>query len=99
MRVSIKVSAPGSFDRAHKRIVGGAVGRVRELARDVAADARPHVPRDTGRLASTVGARDVRGGATVSAGKRHPAMANNAVRDRTRAALGKAARKVIKREL
>ena len=100
MRLGIAVSGSGSFDAARRRIVGGAVERVREMAGDIAELARPAVPRRTGALQATVDASDLRDGAVVSAGRGHRGMANNAVRDRTRRALGKAARAALdKREL
>ena len=97
MRLGIAVSGSGSFDGARRRVVGGAVAAVREMAGDIADDARPNVPRRTGALQATVDASDLRDGAVVSAGRGHRGMANNRVRDRTRAAIGKAARKVLKR--
>ena len=97
MKLSITVSAPGSFDPARDRIMGGGVKLARKLARAAADDARPHVPRRTGRLASTVADDKAKDGAKVHAGRRHPGMANNAVRDRTRAALNKAARAALNR--
>ena len=99
MRLGIKVSAPGNFDGARRRIVGGAVAAVREMAADVAELARPNVPKRTGRLQATVDASDLRDGAVVSAGRGHRGMANRNVRDRTRAAIGKAARKRIDKGL
>ena len=97
MRVGITVSGSGSFDPARRRIVGRAVAAVREMAADVAETARPDVPRRTGRLQATVNASDLPDGAVVTAGRGHRGMANVGVRDRTRAAVGKAARKVLKR--
>ena len=99
MRLGIAVSGSGSFDGARRRVVGGAVAAVREMAADVADMARPAVPKRTGRLQATVDASDLRDGAVVSAGRGHRGMANNAVRDRTRAAIGKAARKRVDKGL
>ncbi len=99
MRLGITVAGSGSFDPARRRIVGGAVAAVRKMAGDIADDARPNVPRQTGRLQATVDASNLRDGAKVSAGRGHPGMANNRVRDRTRRAIGKAARKRVDKGL
>ena len=99
MRLGIAVSGSGSFDGARRRVVGGAVAAVREMAADVAELARPNVPRRTGALQATVDASHLRDGAVVSAGRGHRGMANNAVRDRTRRAVGMAARKRVDKGL
>ena len=98
MRITLSVKSNG--DEGRRRLVEAAVSDVRELVADAAEDARPAVPRRTGWLASTVEARNAPAGAVLGAGKRHPGMRRGSVRDRTSAALGKAARAALdKREL
>ncbi len=98
MRITMAVQSNG--DEGRQRLVEAAVEDVRELVADAAETARPNVPHRTGWLASTVEARDAPAGAILGAGRRHPGMARKSVRERTRAALGKAARVALdKREL
>ena len=98
MTIDLVVQSNG--DRGRQRIVEAAVADVRELVADAAESARPNVPRRTGWLASTVEARNAPAGAVLGAGKRHPGMARKSVRERTSAALGRAARAALdKREL
>ena len=97
MRMGIGVVVTGNGDKGPRRIVDAALAKVRAVADEAAAAAVPNVPRRTGWLQRTLTAGHIADGAVISAGKRHPGMANNRVRDRTRAAVNAAARAALER--